>query len=65
MIFLFCRLNDCGITYECCGALASALTSNLSHLKELDLSGNKLEDLGVMLLSPGLANNLSELGTLK
>ncbi|XP_052433066.1 ribonuclease inhibitor [Carassius gibelio] len=59
------RLNDCGITYEGCGALASARASNLSHLRELDLSGNKLEGLGMMLLSSGLENNLSELGTLK
>ncbi|KAL1261167.1 hypothetical protein QQF64_008994 [Cirrhinus molitorella] len=59
------RLNDCGITFEGCGALASALTSKLSHLRELDLSGNKLGDVGVMLLSAGVGNNLLKLETLK
>ncbi|XP_026135391.1 NACHT, LRR and PYD domains-containing protein 12-like [Carassius auratus] len=38
------RLNDCGITDEGCGALASALRSNHSHLRELDMSWNKLGD---------------------
>uniref|UniRef100_A0A8C2KCR4 Uncharacterized protein n=1 Tax=Cyprinus carpio TaxID=7962 RepID=A0A8C2KCR4_CYPCA len=44
-------LNDCGITDEGCSALTSALRSNPSHLRELDLSGNKLGDSGVKLLS--------------
>ncbi|XP_073674461.1 uncharacterized protein [Garra rufa] len=58
-------LNDCGITFEGCGSLASALTSKLSHLRELNLSGNELGDVGVMLLSAGLSNNMSKLETLK
>uniref|UniRef100_A0A8C2DFT4 NACHT domain-containing protein n=1 Tax=Cyprinus carpio TaxID=7962 RepID=A0A8C2DFT4_CYPCA len=37
-------LVDCGITDEGCAALASALRSNPSHLRELSLSGNKLGD---------------------
>ncbi|ROL45186.1 NLR family CARD domain-containing protein 3 [Anabarilius grahami] len=45
------RLRDCGITDEGCVALASALRSNPSHLKELDLSGNKLRNIGVKRLS--------------
>uniref|UniRef100_A0A8C1BFG7 Uncharacterized protein n=1 Tax=Cyprinus carpio carpio TaxID=630221 RepID=A0A8C1BFG7_CYPCA len=47
-------LNDCGVTYEGCAALASALRSNTSHLRHLNLSGNKLGDSGVGLLSDGL-----------
>ncbi|XP_051728590.1 LOW QUALITY PROTEIN: NACHT, LRR and PYD domains-containing protein 12-like [Ctenopharyngodon idella] len=48
------QLSDCGVTDEGCTALASALRSNPSHLRELDLSGNKLGDSGVKLLSDGL-----------
>uniref|UniRef100_A0A672KU90 Uncharacterized protein n=1 Tax=Sinocyclocheilus grahami TaxID=75366 RepID=A0A672KU90_SINGR len=47
-------LRDCGITDEGCAALASALRSNPSHLRELDLSWNKLGDSGMKLLSAGL-----------
>uniref|UniRef100_A0A8C2BI81 NACHT domain-containing protein n=1 Tax=Cyprinus carpio TaxID=7962 RepID=A0A8C2BI81_CYPCA len=43
-------LVDCGLTDEGCAALASALRSNPSHLRELSLSGNKLGD-SVNLLS--------------
>ncbi|XP_077086509.1 NACHT, LRR and PYD domains-containing protein 12-like isoform X2 [Siphateles boraxobius] len=49
------RLLKCGVTDECCAALASALRSNPSHLRELEVSYNKL-DSGVNLLSAGLDN---------
>ncbi|XP_026104091.1 NLR family CARD domain-containing protein 3-like [Carassius auratus] len=45
------KLRDCGVTGEGCAALASALRSNPEHLRELDLSGNKLRDSEVKLLS--------------
>ncbi|XP_073689718.1 NACHT, LRR and PYD domains-containing protein 12-like isoform X2 [Garra rufa] len=48
-------LRDCGITDEGCAALASALRSNPSHLRELNLSWNKLGD-SVKLLSDVLQN---------
>ncbi|XP_058644028.1 NLR family CARD domain-containing protein 3-like isoform X1 [Onychostoma macrolepis] len=44
-------LNNCGVTDEGCAALASALRSNPSHLRHLDLSKNKLGESGVKLLS--------------
>ncbi|XP_051725335.1 NLR family CARD domain-containing protein 3-like isoform X4 [Ctenopharyngodon idella] len=44
------ELRDCGVTDEGCAALASALRSNPSHLRKLNLSGNKLGDSGVKLL---------------
>uniref|UniRef100_A0A4W6FW16 SPRY-associated domain-containing protein n=1 Tax=Lates calcarifer TaxID=8187 RepID=A0A4W6FW16_LATCA len=55
--FLLClclcvsRLSGCQVTEEGCSSLASALRSNPSHLKELDLSYNHPGDLGVKLLS--------------
>lgn len=45
------RLWDCDITDEGCAALASALRSNPAHLRKLDLTGNKLGQSGVELLS--------------
>ncbi|XP_073695277.1 NACHT, LRR and PYD domains-containing protein 12-like [Garra rufa] len=44
------RLSGCMVTEEGCGYLSSALSSNPSHLRELDLSYNHPGDLGVKLL---------------
>ncbi|XP_064799575.1 NACHT, LRR and PYD domains-containing protein 3-like isoform X3 [Oncorhynchus masou masou] len=46
-------LSLCGVTEKGCAYLASALRSNPSHLKELDLSYNHPGDSGVKLLSAG------------
>ncbi len=51
---LFCRLWDCGVTDEGCAALSSALRSNSSHLRELDLTGNNVGDAGLKMISDGL-----------
>ncbi|XP_067220805.1 NACHT, LRR and PYD domains-containing protein 3-like isoform X2 [Chanodichthys erythropterus] len=50
------HLSDCGLTDESCAALASALRSNPSHLRQLDLSWNKLGSAGVTLLCAALKN---------
>ncbi|KTF90387.1 hypothetical protein cypCar_00048575, partial [Cyprinus carpio] len=50
-VIVLYRLSKCGITDEGCDALTSALRSNPSHLRHLDLSENKLGDSGVKLLS--------------
>uniref|UniRef100_A0A667YY06 NACHT domain-containing protein n=1 Tax=Myripristis murdjan TaxID=586833 RepID=A0A667YY06_9TELE len=47
-------LSGCLLTQEGCASLASALSSNPSHLRELDLSYNHPGDSGVKLLSAGL-----------
>uniref|UniRef100_A0A4W5RL73 B30.2/SPRY domain-containing protein n=1 Tax=Hucho hucho TaxID=62062 RepID=A0A4W5RL73_9TELE len=59
------RLTGCGVTEEGCASLVSALRSNPSHLRELDLSNNDLKDSGVNLLSAGLGNPHCELETLR
>lgn len=50
------RLSDCKLTEKCCGELVKALSSNLTNLKELDLSGNDLGDHGVKTLYVGLTS---------
>ncbi|XP_036795539.1 NLR family CARD domain-containing protein 3-like [Oncorhynchus mykiss] len=58
-------LSGCGVTEEGCASLVSALMSNPSHLRELDLSNNDLKDSGVDLLSAGLGNPHCKLETLR
>ncbi|KAM9392783.1 NACHT, LRR and PYD domains-containing protein 3-like [Pholidichthys leucotaenia] len=59
------RLSGCMVTETGCASLASALTSNPSHLRELDLSYNHPGDSGVKLLSTGLQNPHWMLNTLR
>uniref|UniRef100_A0A8D0D6Q1 NACHT domain-containing protein n=1 Tax=Sander lucioperca TaxID=283035 RepID=A0A8D0D6Q1_SANLU len=57
-------LSGCLISEEGCSSLASVLSSNPSHLRELDLSYNHPGDSGVKLLLAGLEDPLWRLDTL-
>uniref|UniRef100_A0A8C4EZB8 NACHT domain-containing protein n=1 Tax=Dicentrarchus labrax TaxID=13489 RepID=A0A8C4EZB8_DICLA len=59
-------LSECGLSETHCEVVASALKSNPSHLRELDLSKNyNLKDSGVKLLSAGLESPHCRLETLR
>ncbi|XP_076736977.1 NACHT, LRR and PYD domains-containing protein 3-like isoform X2 [Maylandia zebra] len=58
-------LSGCLITEEGCTCLASALSANPSHLRELDLSYNQPGGSGMELLSAGLRDLGWRLDTLR
>ncbi|KAG7509064.1 NLR family CARD domain-containing 3-like [Solea senegalensis] len=58
-------LSGCLVSEEGCSSLTSALNSNPSHLRELDLSYNHPGDSGEKLLSAGLKSPHWRLDTLR
>ncbi|XP_038161553.1 NACHT, LRR and PYD domains-containing protein 12-like [Cyprinodon tularosa] len=60
------RLRGCRLSEISCDTLVSALSSNPSHLKHLDLGlNNKLQDSGMKLLCAFLEDSQSKLKTLR
>ncbi|XP_050959140.1 protein NLRC3 isoform X5 [Labeo rohita] len=58
------RLSGCMVTQKGCGYLSSALSSNSSHLRELDLSYNHPGDSGVKPLTEKLLDSTCSLDKL-
>ncbi|XP_076735507.1 NACHT, LRR and PYD domains-containing protein 12 isoform X2 [Maylandia zebra] len=59
------RLTQCGLSESHCEVVASALKSNPSHLTELDMSENNLQDSWMKLLCAGLESPNCRLETLR
>ncbi|XP_034043343.1 protein NLRC3-like isoform X2 [Thalassophryne amazonica] len=58
------RMTGCLLKSKCCQVFASILSSD-SQLRELDLSNNDLQDLGIRLLSAGLESSKCRLEILR
>ncbi|KAG7323395.1 hypothetical protein KOW79_013097 [Hemibagrus wyckioides] len=58
-------LSSCNLTKGICQSLASVLVSKSCAIRELDLSGNSLQDKGVLQLSRGLQSPNCRLEVLK
>ncbi|XP_067368889.1 NLR family CARD domain-containing protein 3-like isoform X2 [Channa argus] len=58
-------LSGCNLSKRSCEDLSSVLSSQSSSLRQLDLSNNKLRDLGIKLMSIGLESPYCKLENLR
>ncbi|TNN26131.1 NACHT, LRR and PYD domains-containing protein 12 [Liparis tanakae] len=58
-------LTGCNLSWKSCEALASVFITKNCSLRELDLSNNDLQDLGIKMLSAGLRSPLCRLEVLR
>lgn len=65
VIYCAFRLRECNLTEKGCSALLTALRSESSTLRELNLSQNRIQDSGVKLLSAELKNPHCKLETVR
>ncbi|KAL1276399.1 hypothetical protein QQF64_036022, partial [Cirrhinus molitorella] len=56
---------DCGLDETCSETVSSALQQSNSHLTELDLSSNHLQDSGVKMIYDGLRSPYCQLNILR
>lgn len=61
----FNRLSQCHLSQESCKMLSSVLKRSPSHLRQLDISNNYLQDKGIELLCKGLRDPQCKLETLR
>lgn len=59
------RLSCCRLSENSCKHLVSAMKSNPSHMRDLDLSKNKVKDAGVNVLSAALMTSQCQVKTLR
>ncbi|XP_026093089.1 NACHT, LRR and PYD domains-containing protein 3 isoform X2 [Carassius auratus] len=59
------RFDGCGLDKTCCETVCSALQLSNSHLTELDLSSNDLQDSGVKLIYDGVKSPHCRLNILR
>ncbi|XP_067466899.1 protein NLRC3-like isoform X1 [Thunnus thynnus] len=59
------QLSGCGLSETHCEVVASALKSNPSHLRDLDLNRNNLQGTAIKLLCAGLESPNCKLETLR
>lgn len=59
------RLHKCKLEGDCCEALAVALCTESTQLRELDLSANDFQKSGVRGLCVGLCSHHCKLETLR
>ncbi|XP_073682127.1 NACHT, LRR and PYD domains-containing protein 3-like [Garra rufa] len=57
--------DGCGLDETCCETVSSALQSSDSHLIELDLGSNHLQDSGVEMIYDGLKSSHCQLSILR